>query len=65
MVSLLASDYAIKEFVRQVDVRWGELYQEHPIFQRIGQAPDPEDEYTYLSVRHNLMLLLEKLKEGG
>jgi len=61
----LSSDYALKEFVRQVDVRWGELYQERPKFQRAGQTPDPEDEYTYESVRQDLILLLEKLQKGG
>ena len=62
--TILASDYGTQEFVRQVDVRWGELYQERPLFQRAGQAPDPEDEYTHESVRQTLTLLLEKLPEG-
>lgn len=61
--TILASDYGIIEFVRQVDVRWGELYQERPLFQLSGQTPDPEDEYTHESVRHALTLLLEKLQE--
>jgi len=61
--TILASDYGIREFVRQVDVRWGELYQERPLFQQAGQAPDPKDEYTYESVRQALTLLLEKLQE--
>jgi len=63
--AILASDYATKEFVRQVDVRWGELYQERPHFQRGGQAPDPEDEYSHESVRQDLLLLLEKLQKAG
>ena len=62
--TILASDYAIQEFVRQVDVRWGELHQERPLFQRPGQAPNPADEYTHESVRQDLILLLEKLQEG-
>lgn len=61
--NILASDYAIQEFVRQVDVRWGELHQERPLFERAGQAPDPADEYTFESVRQDLVLLLEKLQE--
>ena len=60
--AILSSDYAIQEFVRQVDVRWGELNQERPMFQRIGQTADPADEYTYESVRQDLILLLEKLQ---
>lgn len=62
--TILASEYGTREFVRQVDVRWGELYQERPLFQRAGQAPDPEDDYTHESVRQTLTLLLEKLQEG-
>lgn len=60
--AILASDYAIQEFVREVDVRWGEQYQERPIFQRAGQAPDSADEYTHESVRYDLLLLIEKLQ---
>jgi hypothetical protein len=62
--TILASDYALQEFVRQVDVRWGELYQERPLFQQAGQAANPADEYTYDSVRQSLGLLLEKIQEG-
>ncbi len=60
--TIKASDYALREFVRQVDVRWGEMYQERPLFQRTGQPPDPADVYTYESVRQELNLLLEKLQ---
>jgi len=60
--AILSSDYALREFVRQVDMQWGELYQERPLFQRAGQPPDPADEYTYESVRQVLTLLLEKIK---
>ena len=63
--TILASDYALQEFVRQVDVRWGELYQERPLFQQAGQAANPADEYTYDSVRQALGLLLEKLQDEG
>jgi hypothetical protein len=63
--TVLTSDYALEEFVRQVDVRWGELYQERPLFQRGGQAADPADEYTIESVRRELILLLEKLPAGA
>ncbi len=61
--TILASDYALEEFVRQVDVRWGELHQERPLFQRSGQTPDPADEYTHEYVRQDLTLLLAKLQE--
>lgn len=62
--TILASDYALHEFVRQVDVRWGEIYHERPLFQRAGQELDPADLYTHESVRQDLCLLLEKLHDG-
>ncbi len=61
--AIMVSDYALQEFVRQVDVRWGEMYQERPLFQRSGQVADPVDEYTHESVRRDLTLLLEKLQQ--
>jgi hypothetical protein len=62
--TILTSEYALKEFVRQVDVRWGELYQERPLFEAEGQAPNPADEYTHESVHQDLILLLEKLPQS-
>ncbi len=62
--TILASDYALQEFVRQVDVRWGELYQERPLFQTVGKEPKPDDEYTFESVRQELLSLLEKLQRS-
>jgi hypothetical protein len=59
--NILKSDSSLKEFVRQVDVRWGEMYQERPLFESEGQAPDPADEYTNESVRQDLFVLLNKL----
>ncbi len=62
--AILRSDYSLQEFVRQVDVRWGEMYNERPLFQFEGMAPHPDDEYTYESVRQNLILLREKLQQS-
>lgn len=59
---ILASNFSLNEFVRQIDVRWGELNQERPLFQLAGQSPDPADEYTHESVRVKLVLLLGKLQ---
>jgi hypothetical protein len=59
---ILASNFVLHEFVRQIDVRWGELNQERPLFQLGGQSPDPADEYTHESVRVKLVLLLKKLQ---
>jgi hypothetical protein len=59
--AILDNDSVLHEFVRQVDVRWGEIYQERPHFQQPGQPPHPEDEYTHDSVRKNLSTLLQKI----
>lgn len=58
---VLSSEYQFKEFVRQVDVRWGEMYQERPFFQREGKAPHVDDEYTFDSVRSELTRVLKIL----
>ncbi|MFO7812328.1 MAG: hypothetical protein R6V21_05130 [Pelovirga sp.] len=63
--SILSSNYSLQEFVRQVDVRWGQMYNERPLFQSEGVKPHPDDEYTYESVRQDLMLLLEKLQQSN
>ena len=47
------------EFVRQVDLKSGQMNGERPYFQRPGQPAHPEDEYTHESVRTKLVQLLE------
>jgi hypothetical protein len=59
--TILSSQTKLREFVRQVDVRWGEMYRERPYFQKDGQPPHPDDEYTNESVLQDLNSLLEKL----
>lgn len=51
------------ELVRQVDVKWGQMNDERPHFQRPGQAAHPEDEYTHDSVDRSLRDLLERLRQ--
>lgn len=55
---LLTHDAYLREFVRRVDMRWGQLYGERPYFERPGQPPHPDDEYTIASVRSQLQGLL-------
>lgn len=52
------------EFVKQVDVKWGQLFGERPYFQQPGQPPHPEDEYTHESVHQQLAALLELLPDS-
>lgn len=48
----------LQDFVRQVDMRWGQMYGERPHFERPGHPPHPDDEYTYESVRIQLIELI-------
>jgi hypothetical protein len=52
----------LHELVRQVDMLWGEMNDERPYFQRPGQDPHPEDEYTHESVYQQLVELIDCLK---
>jgi hypothetical protein len=61
--SILDNEARFHEFVRQVDVRWGELYQERPHFQQPGQNPHPDDEYSHESVRRDLLALQKKIDQ--
>jgi hypothetical protein len=48
----------LRDFVRQVDMRWGQMYDERPHFERPGHPPHPDDEYTHESVRAQLIHLI-------
>lgn len=52
--SILSSSHGFYEFVRRVDCKWGEMNDERPYFQRPGQKPHPDDEYTHDSVHRQL-----------
>jgi hypothetical protein len=64
---LTTEEVLLQEFVRRVDMRWGQLYGERPYFERPGQPPHPDDEYTYESVRTQLIELvaLAKLQQSS
>ena len=60
--SILKNPSIFYELVRQVDMLWGEMNSERPHFQRPGQAPHPDDEYTHESVEQQLVQLVCCLK---
>ena len=60
--SILVNPNLLYELVRQVDIKWGQMYDERPYFQQPGQPPHPNDEYTHESVRQDLQNLLIRLK---
>ncbi|MEO1093549.1 MAG: hypothetical protein AAFX01_01450 [Cyanobacteria bacterium J06638_28] len=60
--SLLDQETLLQNFVRRVDMKWGEIYNERPHFEQPGQPPHPDDEYTHASVRAQLTQLLAVVK---
>jgi hypothetical protein len=58
---VLDSDYLLKELVREADVEWGRVQSERPYFEREGLPPDPDDPYTFDSVRKTLVGIIEQL----
>ncbi|MDJ0692635.1 MAG: hypothetical protein QNJ41_29660 [Xenococcaceae cyanobacterium MO_188.B32] len=60
--SLIDNQNLLHEFVRQVDHKWGQIYDERPYFQQPGQPPHSEDEYTHESVRLQLIELLDVVR---
>ena len=63
--SILDNPNLLYELVRQVDIKWGQMYDERPYFQQPGQPPHPNDEYTHESVRQDLQDLLNKLQTNS
>jgi hypothetical protein len=63
--SLLAQEARLQDFVRRVDMKWGQIYGERPYFERPGHPPHPDDAYTYASVRQQLTELLSRLQQPG
>jgi hypothetical protein len=59
---ILAVPDRLYELVRQADALWGKMYDERPHFQRPGQPPHPDDEYTHESVRQALTTCLQRLR---
>jgi len=59
---ILGSEGLLQDFVRDVDAEWGRIYLERPHFQKDGRPADPEDPYTFSSVRIALSGLMAKLR---
>ena len=60
--SIVENPPILYELVRQVDMQWGQMNNERPYFQRPGQLPHPNDEYTHESVEQQLCELICCLK---
>jgi hypothetical protein len=59
----LAHEGALVEFVRTVDVHYGQVMKERPYFQHPGEPPHPEDPYTFETVRQSLNKLAAACRE--
>ncbi|MGI0483511.1 hypothetical protein ACN4EE_22355 [Geminocystis sp. CENA526] len=60
---ILSNEHKYYDFVKQVDLKWGQMNGERPYFQSVGQPPHPEDEYTHESVGLRLLELLEIINQ--
>jgi hypothetical protein len=58
---ILASDYGLRELVRDADVEWGRVFGERPYFDQEGSPPAPDDPYTIASVREAITSLIKQL----
>lgn len=58
---VLDSNYLLEELVRSADIEWGRTMDERPHFEREGAPADPDDPYTFESVRNSLSALLKDL----
>lgn len=52
------------ELTREVDFKWGQINDEKPHFQKPGEEPHPEDEYSHEIVEGMLKALLKKIEES-
>ncbi len=59
------NDQLLYELVREVDFKYGQIFNELPHFQKEGEAPHRDDEYTHESVRKQLLDLISSIKTSG
>lgn len=61
LAALLASEALLAEFVRMVDMEWGQVVGERPRFELDGAPPQHDDPYTIAAVRGKLARLAADL----
>lgn len=59
----ISNAHLLEELVRRVDFNWGRMNLEKPHFQKDGEDPHPDDEYTLASVKKQLKTLALLLKK--
>ncbi|AUC59893.1 hypothetical protein AA637_01445 [Cyanobacterium sp. HL-69] len=55
---IMENDNLYYDFVKQVDLKSGQISGDRPYFQKPGQPAHPEDEYSHESVKEKLIELL-------
>jgi hypothetical protein len=59
--NLLKDEPEFRAFVRDTDLEWGRICQEHPHFQKDDEDAGPDDEYTAESVEKGLRTFLNEI----
>lgn len=62
--SYVDNPHQLYEITREVDFKWGQINDEKPHFQKPGETPHPDDEYTHETVKKMLSKLLVKIEAG-
>lgn len=64
ITDILNNEHIYYEFVRQVDLKWGQITGDRPYFQAPAGEAHPDDEYSHESVRKRLSDLIKIVGEG-
>jgi len=59
ITEIVEKDNLYYDFVKQVDLKSGQLSGDRPYFQQPGQPAHPDDEYTHESVKEKLLEFLK------
>jgi hypothetical protein len=59
---ILSSEQLLRDFVNEVDREWGRMFRERPHLQTADSPADPDDPYTFSSVRTTLSGLVARLR---
>ncbi len=63
IMEIIENDNLYYDFVKQVDLKSGQLSGDRPYFQKPGQPAHPDDEYTHESVKEQLLQFLKIINQ--
>ncbi len=61
LLEYVNSEGLLIELVRKTDVKYGQIMNERPIFQKAGEPGRIDDPYTHEGVKETLLELIEKI----